>query len=131
MSTAQLEHINITVSDPDRTAAMLTDLFGWHVRWAGPSMNDGRTVHVGTDTGYVALYSNPNVAQALSDDGDRAKERAAALNHVAVTVEDLGEVERRVAAAGLKPENHADYEPGRRFYFFDADHIEYEVVSYS
>ena len=24
-----------------------------------------------------------------------------------------------------------DYEPGRRFYFFDPDGIEYEVVSYS
>ena len=33
--------------------------------------------------------------------------------------------------AGLKPFNHADYEPGRRFYFFDWDHIEWEVVSYA
>ena len=30
----------------------------------------------------------------------------------------------------LEPFNHDDYEPGRRFYFFDWDGIEFEVVSY-
>ena len=35
-----------------------------------------------------------------------------------------------VVAAGLTPFSHADYEPGRRFYFLDPDGIEYEVVSY-
>ena len=35
-----------------------------------------------------------------------------------------------VVEAGFKPINHADYEPGRRFYFHDHDGIEYEVVSY-
>jgi hypothetical protein len=39
--------------------------------------------------------------------------------------------EARVIAAGLRPFSHADYEPGRRFYFLDPDGIEYEVVSYS
>ena len=31
---------------------------------------------------------------------------------------------------GLTPFSHGDYEPGRRFYFFDPDGIEYEVISY-
>ena len=31
---------------------------------------------------------------------------------------------------GLETFNHGDYEPGRRFYFFDWDGIEFEVVSY-
>jgi hypothetical protein len=30
----------------------------------------------------------------------------------------------------LRPFAHADYAPGRRFYFLDPDGIEYEVVSY-
>ncbi len=35
-------------------------------------------------------------------------------------------------AAGLRAVSHADYEPGRRFYFLmTLDGIEYEVVSYS
>ena len=31
---------------------------------------------------------------------------------------------------GYEPCNHADYDPGRRFYFDDEDGIEFEVVSY-
>jgi len=38
---------------------------------------------------------------------------------------------RRVIAAGLTPFSHGDYEPGRRFYFFDWDGIEFEIVSYA
>ena len=26
----RLEHVNVTVADPDKTAAVLCDLFGWH-----------------------------------------------------------------------------------------------------
>ena len=44
---------------------------------------------------------------------------------------DLNAAEAVVVAAGLEPFNHADYEPGRRFYFFDWDGIEFEVVSYA
>lgn len=32
-TTARLEHINLTVADPDATAALLGELFDWHVRW--------------------------------------------------------------------------------------------------
>jgi glyoxylase I family protein len=53
------------------------------------------------------------------------------LNHIGVEVDDLDATEARVIAAGLTPFNHGDYEPGRRFYFFDPDGIEYEVVSYA
>ena len=35
-----------------------------------------------------------------------------------------------MAAANLHSFNHSDYAPGRRFYFFDPDGIEFEVVSY-
>ncbi|MEC7669548.1 MAG: VOC family protein, partial [Pseudomonadota bacterium] len=31
----------------------------------------------------------------------------------------------------LIPHNHADYEPGKRFYFDTPDGIEIEVVSYA
>ena len=30
MPTGRLEHANISVSDPDRSAALLKDLLGWH-----------------------------------------------------------------------------------------------------
>lgn len=127
MSTMQLEHLNLTVSDPKRTAATLATLFDWHVRWEGPSLNDGYTVHVGSEHRYLALYAPSGDTHTLPADYTRA----GALNHIGVLVEDLDEIERRVIAAGLKTYHHQEYEPGRRFYFRDGDGIEYEVVSYA
>ena len=49
-----IEHVNITVKDPTATAAMLNDLFGWEIRWQGEAINGGFTVHVGTQSDYLA-----------------------------------------------------------------------------
>jgi catechol 2,3-dioxygenase-like lactoylglutathione lyase family enzyme len=126
-TTGFLEHINLTVSDPERTAAMLVDLFDWHVRWKGDSIHDGRTIHVGTDTDYLALYTMPTATSVdVVSYG-----QVAGLNHIAIVVDDLDALEQRVINAGFEPTNHADYEPGRRFYFRDHDNVEFEVVSYS
>lgn len=125
--TAQLEHTNFTVTDPDATAAWMCDLFGWKVRWAGAAMTSGRTVHVGTDTQYLALYT-PGAPNAPKDDNYITR---GGLNHLAVTVDDLDAMEAKIKAHGFETGSHADYEPGRRFYFHDDDGIEYEVVSYA
>ncbi|SEP79278.1 VOC family protein [Thalassovita taeanensis] len=124
---AQLEHANFTVSDPQATAAWLCEIFGWHIRWQGPAMQTGHTVHVGTDSGYLALFS-PGTPDAGAQS---SYQTVGGLNHVAVTVPDLTEAEARVKRAGFSPKNHADYEPGKRFYFHDHDGIEFEVVSYA
>lgn len=125
-SLARLEHINLTVTDPDRTASMLVELFGWHVRWAGDSIHNGHTVHVGSDDDYLALYTMPDASPQ-----DRTSyHTVAGLNHIAVVVDDLDAMEERVVTAGFEPTNHSDYEPGRRFYFRDQDNVEFEIVSY-
>ena len=124
--TAQLEHVNFTVPDADRTASVLTKLFGWRVRWAGDMPGWGRSVHVGTDDDYVALFSPSEGAKTASIN----KQRVGHLNHIGVVVGDLDAVERRVKKAGFKTHSHADYEPGRRFYFDDENGIEFEVVNY-
>ena len=118
-----LEHANITVSDPERSSALLQALCGWHERWRGPSQLGGWTIHVGGTRDYVALYTN-----------DKPRERFAKgvpLNHLGLVVDDLAAAEAVVIAAGLEPFGHGDYEPGRRFYFFDWDGIEFELVSYA
>ena len=125
MSTLRIEHVNVSVSDATRTARLMEDVFGWRVRWEGPARDGGRSVHVGSDQHYLALYSSPGPAGSPAN---FAKGRP--LNHIGVEVDDLDGTEARVARAGLKPFGHDDYEPGRRFYFFDPDGIEYEVVSY-
>ena len=117
-----LEHANITVSDPDRSSALLQQLCGWHERWRGPSQLGGWAIHVGTERDYIALYTNEGR-------GGRYP-KGAPLNHVGLVVDDLEAAEAIVLAAGLVPFSHGDYEPGRRFYFFDWDGIEFEMVSY-
>lgn len=128
MSQVNLEHVNITVSDPAATAAMLCDLFDWTVRWQGESMLGGHTYHVGTDDQYLAVYTYDG-SPAIPDTGN--SRIRGGLNHVGVLVDDLAKIEAKVIAAGFKPDNYGDYQPGRRFYFTDQDNIEYEVVSYS
>lgn len=124
--TATLEHTNLTVSDPDATAAWMGDVFGWQVRWSGPAKDDGYTVHVGGEGDYLALYRPQTPPQT----GASSYGVIGGLNHLGVVVDDLDAAEARVKAAGFAPRNHADYEPGRRFYFYDADGIEFELVQY-
>lgn len=126
-TTTRLEHVNLTVTDPDASAALLVELFDWHVRWSGGAKNDGYTVHVGTDEDYLALYSPPIEPTELTDAGYQVN----GLNHVALVVDDLDEIERRVRRAGIEPFSFGDYTPGRRFYFLDADGVEFEIVSYA
>jgi catechol 2,3-dioxygenase-like lactoylglutathione lyase family enzyme len=124
--TATLEHANMTVTDAKRTAAWMETLFGWHTRWEGPAIDGGHSLHVGTEDQYLALYQ-PAAAVAAKSSSYRT---AGGLNHIAVVVEDLAEMEQQVKDLGFTPENHADYEPGRRFYFHDHDGIEFELVEY-
>jgi catechol 2,3-dioxygenase-like lactoylglutathione lyase family enzyme len=125
MRTGFIEHVNITVSQPERSAQLLQDLFGWHVRWQGPARDGGRVIHVGDESNYLAVYAEPGEAEG------RDWPKGAPLNHVGIQVDDLDGVEERVVAAGLVPFNHGDYAPGRRFYFMDWDGIEFEIVSYA
>jgi glyoxylase I family protein len=125
MTKAVIEHVNITVSNPEHSAEMLCALFDWHIRWQGPSALGGRTIHVGSDDFYIAVYQPKD-----SDGAALAHRKGAPLNHIGFLVDDLGEIERRVVALGLTPFSHGDYYPGSRFYFFDRDRIEYEIVSY-
>jgi catechol 2,3-dioxygenase-like lactoylglutathione lyase family enzyme len=122
----RLEHVNVTVADPDGTAEVLCGIFGWKVRWAGPAMETGRSVHVGDATSYVALFSYGRPDERRQE-SYRTK---GGLNHIAVVVDDFEATEARVKAAGFMPGEIFDYEPGRRFYFVESNGIEIEVVSY-
>ena len=127
MKPAHFEHVNVTVSDPKKTAAMLADLFGWHVRWEGPSKYDGYTVHVGTDDDYLALYALPKQERPEQE----SYYRTGAVNHFGILVDDLSAAEQRILDAGYRTHSHQTYDPGSRFYFHDHDDIEWEVVTYA
>ena len=122
----QLEHINISICDAQNTAQLLEQIFEWKIRWQGPSIMGGHSIHVGTDNQYIALYSEGKTTTKLN-----AQQRlAGGFNHIGVVVDNLAQIEQRVIDAGLMPHSHQDYEPGQRFYFNDSEGVEYEVVSY-
>lgn len=126
MAEACIEHVNITVSDPQRAAKLMKELFGWDVRWQGPARDGGTAVHVGSSTSYIALYAAPGAG------ADYSFEQGKPLNHIGVQVEDLALVEAKVVEAGFTPKYQGTYEPGpSHFYFCDYDNTEYEVLSYS
>ena len=127
MAEATLEHVNVTVRDAKATAERLCALFDWKIRWEGASIHEGYSVHVGGDRSYLALYSPPTQPSKASESYFAVN----GLNHIGITVDDLDAAEARIKAAGYATFSHADYEPGRRFYFDDENGVEYEVVSYA
>ena len=118
MKKIHLEHVNITVSDPEKTAAWMYEVFDWPVRWQGPAL--------GSEASYIALYCS-NEATDAAPDSFRC---LSGLNHIGVVVDDLDLVEAQVRKAKFTPNSYADYASERRFYFKDHDEIEYEVVQY-
>ncbi|MEP1207217.1 MAG: VOC family protein [Rhizobiaceae bacterium] len=129
MTPVVLEHINFTVRDAKATAEELCSLFDWKVRWHGDGLDgEGVTYHVGSDDSYLAIYA-PNSEASASDSNNYTTQKG--LNHIGLVVPDIDAMEERVKAAGYKPGQQWDYEPGRRFYFYNRDGIEIEVVSYS
>ncbi|MCH2165011.1 MAG: VOC family protein [Marinovum sp.] len=124
---AHLEHVNLTVTDAHATAAVLREIFGWHIRWEGKTTQGWDAVHVGSDGSYIAMFSAPNPENFLPD----KYSAPGAMNHIGVVVDDLAVAETKVRAAGFSPHAHFDYEPGERFYFIGHDAVEYEVISYA
>ncbi|EEE36611.1 glyoxalase family protein [Rhodobacteraceae bacterium KLH11] len=123
---ASLEHTNFTVRNPQDSAAWMHKVFGWKTRWEGPAIAGGYTVHVGSPHTYLALYAPSDPRPS----GESSYDIIGGLNHVGVLVEDIDATEVKVREAGFTPRSHADYEPGRRFYFDDENGIEFEVVQY-
>ena len=51
-----LEHVNLTVSDMERSAGFYCDLLGLRVRWKGTTSDGTPAAHVGDDRFYLALF---------------------------------------------------------------------------
>ncbi len=124
---ARLEHANITVGDAAKTAAWLDRVFGWKIRWEGSAMNgDGYTIHVGSENDYLALYQPKTSAEGGKPDYTSRGQ----LNHVGIVVDDLVAASKAIKAEGYEPHSHQKYEPGERFYFYDENDVEFEIVAY-
>ena len=126
MTQSTLEHTNITVKNAKQSAQILCKIFDWKIRWSGDAIDGGTSYHIGGDASYLALYTPVKIGAP----GKSSYITPAGLNHLGIIVEDIEKVEARIIEAGYEPHSHADYEPGRRFYFREENGIEIEVVSY-
>ncbi len=126
MTLANIEHLNLTVENPDRLADLFCTLFNWNIRWSGEALADGYTVHVGGKENYLALYTHPQLkSEQASDYLTPGK-----VNHVGLVVDDLDDMERKVESLNLTPNNHRDYGVCKSFYFMADANLEVELVMY-
>ena len=58
MPKGRIEHVNLTVTDIERSAVFFEKLLDWRQRWRGAAMNGGETIHVGEEATYLALYTD-------------------------------------------------------------------------
>ncbi len=119
-----LEHVNLSVSDLERSIGFYADLFGFRVRWRGKTTEGAPAAHVGDERVYLALFEARKQGRASQDYGQ------VGINHFGFVVKNLGAMKERLAGLGVEPHFEADYEPGRRLYFLDPDGIEVELVEY-
>lgn len=119
-----LEHVNLTVSDVDRSVRFYRDLLGLSLRWRGKNNSGAEAAHVGDDRCYIALFEATENRQAPND------YTKVGLNHFGFVVENLDEAKNRLHALGVTEHAEQDYEPGRRIYFMDPDGVEVELVEY-
>jgi len=120
----RLEHVNLTVTDLDRSIAFYSDLLDLHVRWKGEIDGGRLAAHVGDDDLYLALFE----AGAPGDVDHNYL--TPGVNHFGFVVDDLAEARARLARLGASVHLEGDYAPGRRIYFFDPDGYEVELVQY-
>ena len=120
----RLEHVNLTVSDLDRSVAFYCDLLEVPVRWKGPIDKDRLGAHVGNEHHYLALF------QATAEGEPKRDYLRPGVNHFGFVVDNLEATRQRALELGATVHLEADYEPGRRIYIFDPDGHEIELVQY-
>ena len=121
----RLEHVNLTVSDVERSVDFYSKLLGLQVRWEGRDETGAPMAHVGTDSHYLALFQASQEGRAAHDYS------TVGVNHVGFVVDDLDAARERAEGLGTTVHLEADYDPGRRIYVTDPDGIEIELVEYA
>lgn len=125
----RIEHINITVPDIDAAISFLNIIApDFEVRKNQQSPDNYRWTHIGNDRYYFALQeahidSVPqNRLQAYKNYG---------VNHIALIVSNLQDIEAKLAAAGYQRGIEVPIEKYRkRAYYYDQAGFEWELVEY-
>lgn len=119
----RLEHVNLTVTDIDRSVDFYSRLLGLEIRWRGHTTSGRPAVHLGADTWYLSLFEGDPAALPVAYE-------QVGYNHLGIVVTDLDATKARLEGLGTEVAFEPEYEPGRRAYFFDPDGYEVELVEY-
>jgi catechol 2,3-dioxygenase-like lactoylglutathione lyase family enzyme len=129
MSTATLEHVNLTVNDLERSLRFVqTALPDWRVRGRGHMDWFGKPIqwlHVGSDEAYLALQSGGE-SQALDWQSHQT-----GVKHVGLVVRDLDATVGRLTEAGFALDHWGGTSAYRRSaYFVEPSSVQFEFVEY-
>jgi catechol 2,3-dioxygenase-like lactoylglutathione lyase family enzyme len=126
----QLDHVNVSVVDIQRTIAFLRIAFPeFRIRGGGTGyFGKVKTewLHLGLDELYVSL----NTAYPIEPRHKPHEAQETGINHVGFIVEDVDDVHSKYAAAGFKCEPVNELPSRKRLYVADADEIIWEFIQY-
>lgn len=127
----QLDHVNISVVNLDRTVGFLRIAFPeFRVRGGGYGRFDGGTsewLHLGLDELYVSINTSTQILEAR-DKPDGNHETG--INHVGFAVKDVEGLLDKYELAGFQCELKKELPARQRLYVRDADGIIWEFIQY-
>jgi len=130
--TCELDHVNVSVIDLDRTTEFLRIAFpDFWVRGGGEGKWEGGTSawrHLGIDSLYVSINTTSHL-QAAGSVAPDATERTR-INHIGFIVADVDDLQAKYDAAGFKTDPISELPSRKRLYVVDADNIMWEFVQY-
>ena len=125
----KIEHANITVPDIDEAIRFIQLVApDFKVRRDEKPAESYRWVHIGNDEFYFALQEAHLDA---TPEKPRKTYKNYGVNHIALVVENLAEIENRLVAEGYQRSIATPLEKHRkRLYFFDRFGFEWELIEY-
>lgn len=130
VTMTQFEHANLTVPNIDAAIAFLLNAApDFRIKADQSPEGKQRWVHIGNNTCYFALQEPHD---SLTSIDNRKPYQNIAINHIGMIVENLDSIQNKLLSLGYEQNGDITQEKyGRRIYFYDKAHFEWELVEYN
>ncbi|GAA3632207.1 VOC family protein [Flavivirga jejuensis] len=123
----RIEHINMTVSNLEKSYDFYHQLFGFKKTWEGTAfaeIGQVRCCHLGIGEIYLSFFEAEEQGNYQPNYGING------INHFAFEVESLIPFREKLKELNVNIHIDENYEPGERIYFYDPNGVEIELVEY-